>query len=193
MSGQVFSIIVFAVAAAEVAVGLALVISVYRQRRTVIADDLDMMKWYGERCHPTAEELQRGRSPLLNYLIARGRMANETLIWLIPIPPLLAFFVIVLVTNRSKPSAIPLHWAGAILVVARGDDHLCAGNWPAELAHEPLQSAVNWIPTADTWLRVGVLVDPLSAIDLVLRGLDRADDLCVQRGLSQLRSARRRT
>ena len=45
MSGQVFAIIVFAVAAAEVAVGLALVISVYRQRRTVIANDLDMLKW----------------------------------------------------------------------------------------------------------------------------------------------------
>ncbi|MFH1186456.1 MAG: NADH-quinone oxidoreductase subunit NuoK [Chloroflexota bacterium] len=45
MAGQVFAIIVFAVAAAEVAVGLALVISVYRQRGTVIADDLDMMKW----------------------------------------------------------------------------------------------------------------------------------------------------
>ena len=45
MAGQVFAIIVFAVAAAEVAVGLALVISVYRQRRTVIADDLDLLKW----------------------------------------------------------------------------------------------------------------------------------------------------
>ncbi|HEY5984517.1 MAG TPA: NADH-quinone oxidoreductase subunit NuoK [Anaerolineales bacterium] len=45
MSGQVFAIIVFAVAAAEVAVGLALVISVYRQRRTVLADDLDLLKW----------------------------------------------------------------------------------------------------------------------------------------------------
>jgi NADH-quinone oxidoreductase subunit K len=45
LSGQVFAIIVFAVAAAEVAVGLALVISVYRQRRTVLADDLDMLKW----------------------------------------------------------------------------------------------------------------------------------------------------
>ena len=44
MAGQVFAIIVFAVAAAEVAVGLALVISVYRQRNTVIADNLDMMK-----------------------------------------------------------------------------------------------------------------------------------------------------
>jgi NADH-quinone oxidoreductase subunit K len=45
MTGQVFAIIVFAVAAAEVAVGLALVISVYRQRRTIIAEDLDMLRW----------------------------------------------------------------------------------------------------------------------------------------------------
>ena len=45
MAGQVFAIIVFAVAAAEVAVGLALVISVYRQRRTIVAEYLDMLKW----------------------------------------------------------------------------------------------------------------------------------------------------
>lgn len=45
MAGQVFAVIVFAVAAAEVAVGLALIISVYRRRKTVIADDIDLMKW----------------------------------------------------------------------------------------------------------------------------------------------------
>lgn len=45
MAGQVFAIIVLAVAAAEVAVGLALVISVYRQRNTVIAENIDLMKW----------------------------------------------------------------------------------------------------------------------------------------------------
>jgi len=45
MSGQVFAVIVFAVAAAEVAVGLAIIISVYRRRKTVIADDVDLMKW----------------------------------------------------------------------------------------------------------------------------------------------------
>jgi len=45
MAGQVFAIIVFAVAAAEVAVGLALIISVYRRRNTVIANDLDLLKW----------------------------------------------------------------------------------------------------------------------------------------------------
>ena len=45
MNGQVFAVIVFAVAAAEVAVGLALVISVYRRRNTVVADEIDMLKW----------------------------------------------------------------------------------------------------------------------------------------------------
>lgn len=45
IDGQVFAIIVFAVAAAEVAVGLALVISVYRRRNTVVADEINLMKW----------------------------------------------------------------------------------------------------------------------------------------------------
>jgi len=45
MSGQAFAVIVFAVAAAEVAVGLALIISIYRRRKTVSADEIDLMKW----------------------------------------------------------------------------------------------------------------------------------------------------
>jgi NADH:ubiquinone oxidoreductase subunit K len=45
IAGQVFAIIVFAVAAAEVAVGLALIISVYRNRNTIVADEIDLMKW----------------------------------------------------------------------------------------------------------------------------------------------------
>ena len=45
VSGQVFVIIVFAVAAAEAAVGLALIISIYRRRQTVAAEEIDMLKW----------------------------------------------------------------------------------------------------------------------------------------------------
>ena len=45
MAGQAFAVIVFAVAAAEVAVGLALIISVYRRHKSVIADEIDLMKW----------------------------------------------------------------------------------------------------------------------------------------------------
>jgi NADH-quinone oxidoreductase subunit K len=44
LAGQVFTIFVIAIAAAEAAVGLALIISVYRNRRTVNLDDLDMLK-----------------------------------------------------------------------------------------------------------------------------------------------------
>lgn len=44
ITGQAFAVIVFAVAAAEVAVGLALIISVYRRKNTIIAEDIDMLK-----------------------------------------------------------------------------------------------------------------------------------------------------
>jgi NADH-quinone oxidoreductase subunit K len=45
LSGQAFAVFVFAVAAAEAAVGLALIISIYRSRQTVVAEDIDMLKW----------------------------------------------------------------------------------------------------------------------------------------------------
>lgn len=45
MAGQMFAVIVFAVAAAETAVGLALIISIYRRRNTVVAEEIDLMKW----------------------------------------------------------------------------------------------------------------------------------------------------
>ena len=45
LSGQAFAVFVFAVAAAEAAVGLALIIAIYRSRQTVVAEDIDMLKW----------------------------------------------------------------------------------------------------------------------------------------------------
>ena len=45
LSGQAFVAFVFVVAAAEVAVGLALIISIYRKRQSVIAEDVNMLKW----------------------------------------------------------------------------------------------------------------------------------------------------
>ncbi len=43
--GQLFSVFVIVVAAAEIAVGLALVISIYRQRGTVDLHDFNLLKW----------------------------------------------------------------------------------------------------------------------------------------------------
>jgi NADH-quinone oxidoreductase subunit K len=45
MAGQAFVAFVFVIAAAEAAVGLAIIISVYRNRRSVVVEDVDMMKW----------------------------------------------------------------------------------------------------------------------------------------------------
>jgi NADH-quinone oxidoreductase subunit K len=45
LSGQAFAAFVFVVAAAEAAVGLALIISIYRRRQSVIADDVNLLKW----------------------------------------------------------------------------------------------------------------------------------------------------
>ena len=44
MAGQVFAIFIITQAAAEAAVGLAIIIAIYRQRRTVQVDQLDLMK-----------------------------------------------------------------------------------------------------------------------------------------------------
>ena len=41
----VFVAAIFVVAAAEVAVGLALIIAVYRRRGTVAAEEIDLLKW----------------------------------------------------------------------------------------------------------------------------------------------------
>ncbi len=45
LSGQVFAVFVITVAAAEAAVGLGIVISLFRNKETVNADEMDLMKW----------------------------------------------------------------------------------------------------------------------------------------------------
>jgi NAD(P)H-quinone oxidoreductase subunit 4L len=44
-TGQVFVIFILVVAAAETAVGVAIIMSIYRKRKTIEADKIDLMKW----------------------------------------------------------------------------------------------------------------------------------------------------
>ena len=44
LTGQVFAIFVITIAAAEAAVGLAIIIAVYRTKKTINADEVDLMK-----------------------------------------------------------------------------------------------------------------------------------------------------
>jgi len=45
MDGQIFVFFVMVVAAAEVAVGLAIIIAIYRNRETVDVAELNLLKW----------------------------------------------------------------------------------------------------------------------------------------------------
>jgi len=44
-SGQVFALFVIAVAAAEVGIGLAIVLLIFRNRETVNIDEVDLLRW----------------------------------------------------------------------------------------------------------------------------------------------------
>ena len=45
INGQVFAAFTFVIAAAEAAVGLALIIAIYRTHRTVQAEEINLLKW----------------------------------------------------------------------------------------------------------------------------------------------------
>jgi NADH:ubiquinone oxidoreductase subunit K len=45
LTGQVFAIFIMVVAAAEAAVGLAIIIAIYRSRETIDSTQIDLMKW----------------------------------------------------------------------------------------------------------------------------------------------------
>jgi NADH-quinone oxidoreductase subunit L len=93
-------------------------------------------------------------------------MSITSIAWLLPLPPLLAFVLIVLFTNRSKPlshslaiGAALLSWLGSmvIFITALNTEHL---------GRNPYESTINWLPTGSTWLQIGVYVDPLTAATL---------------------------
>jgi NADH-quinone oxidoreductase subunit K len=44
-TGQVFALFVIAVAAAEVGIGLAIVLLIFRNRETVNIDEVDLLRW----------------------------------------------------------------------------------------------------------------------------------------------------
>jgi NADH:ubiquinone oxidoreductase subunit K len=45
LTGQLFAIFIMVVAAAEAAVGLAIIIAIYRSRETIDATEINLMKW----------------------------------------------------------------------------------------------------------------------------------------------------
>jgi len=93
-------------------------------------------------------------------------MQPELLTWLIPLPPILAFFLIVLWANRNNRlshtlavGAMLLSWGMAMVVF-----------WMAitsdDLGHNPFADSIEWLQTGEKTLNIGVLIDPLGAVSL---------------------------
>jgi len=85
------------------------------------------------------------------------------IIWLLPLPPILSFFLIILFTNKNKKishgiaiGAAGISWLGSMVVFIRALG-------VKEFGKHVYGSAVNWLPTGATWFKIGVMIDPLSA------------------------------
>lgn len=45
LTGQIFTVFIIVVAAAEAAIGLGIVIAMYRNKETILLDQIDLLKW----------------------------------------------------------------------------------------------------------------------------------------------------
>ncbi len=93
-------------------------------------------------------------------------MTSTTLLWLIPVPPLVAFILILLITNRWKGLSHTLALIGAGLSWLASMVVFWQAVNTEGLAEHPIESAIPWLPTGNTWLNVGVHLDPLSTVVL---------------------------
>lgn len=93
-------------------------------------------------------------------------MTFESLVWVIPFAPLIAFGLIVLITNRSNPIS---HWVAlggvGISFIASMVIFFQAIS-VEELASHPFETSIQWLPTGESWLKIGGLLDPLGAVTL---------------------------
>ncbi len=109
----------------------------------------------------------------------------QTLTWLIPAGPLLAFFLIALFTHRNRTLSWMVAWTGVIAALILG--WTVAGytsnqffQEPEKVLEHPVQiaSSIDWIPVGscivedagncESWIDAGVAVDGLTSVTLVM-------------------------
>jgi NADH-quinone oxidoreductase subunit L len=91
-----------------------------------------------------------------------------TLLWLIPLPPILAFALIALFFNRYRQTSSTI--AVLSMIASTVMAYIVFFNvWQLkDLGKAPISSSIAWLPTGDTTLSIGVSVDPLSATFLFM-------------------------
>ena len=87
----------------------------------------------------------------------------EIVAWLIPVPPLLAFGLIILFTNRSNRLSHIIGIGGMLIAWALAMSTFFYAVSGGEL---PVTTDVQWLPTGDTSLNIGTWIDPLTAVTL---------------------------
>ncbi|MEX2143679.1 MAG: NADH-quinone oxidoreductase subunit L, partial [Anaerolineales bacterium] len=93
-------------------------------------------------------------------------MTTEALIWLIPLPPLLAFFLILLFTRRNHALSHTIGVGAAFLSWLIGMIVFITAIRVEHLGESPFASSVGWLPLGTEIFPIGVLIDPLSAVTL---------------------------
>ncbi|MCS7055686.1 MAG: NADH-quinone oxidoreductase subunit L, partial [Thermoflexales bacterium] len=91
-----------------------------------------------------------------------------TLLWLAPLPPILAFAVIALFTNRYRQTSSTI--AVLAMIASLVMSLIVFFNvWQVkDLGKKPIGGQIGWLPTGETVLNIGVAVDPLGATFLFM-------------------------
>jgi NADH-quinone oxidoreductase subunit L len=97
-------------------------------------------------------------------------MPLQLLVWLIPLPPFIAFVLIILLVNRWRSISHVLAIGMMCISFVLSQIVFWRAVLGGRLADEPIASSVAWLPfrEVESWLRVGVLVDPLTAVMLFM-------------------------
>src|SRR5207253_5908598 len=138
IGGQVFVFFTLVVAAAEVVVGLALIVSIFRRRQGATADDVSLLR-------------------------GLGKMSAVRLAWLIPAFPLAGVVILFLARRFLKE---PLSgWIATLMMVGAFVSAVVVFSGLHSLDETHRQVAlkgVDWINAAGFSARFNLLVDPLS-------------------------------
>ncbi|MEO6061030.1 MAG: NADH-quinone oxidoreductase subunit L [Thermoflexales bacterium] len=92
----------------------------------------------------------------------------QTLLWLIPLPPILAFGIIALGVNRSRMLTTLTSMTGILISLAASWVVVLGAIGAPELGRKPIGSSIEWLATGATTLRIGAAVDALGATFLFM-------------------------
>ncbi|HEY54283.1 MAG TPA: NADH-quinone oxidoreductase subunit L [Caldilineae bacterium] len=93
------------------------------------------------------------------------------LAWLIPLPTLIAFFLIILFTNKNKRLSSNIALAGVFTAWLLSWIVAFLAFFGPDVEIRPFDMSIPWIPTGETMFSIGVMVDGVTALMLFMVGI----------------------